>query len=174
MLHGGFARVEKFEQTDDVMQTMFLRLLKSWDATVQDDGGHPVTDAGVYLCRVSRLLREVLLDLARQHYSRAGNRPRVVSRDAADSSDGGPSYDPGTETLNPEPLAFWTEFHTAVSELPDNLRQVVELHWYQDVTHQDVGKLLGIAEPTSRKYWVAARPRLSERLGKNPFDPSDK
>ena len=61
-----------------------------------------------------------------------------------------------------------------MSELPDHLRHVVELHWYQDVTHQDVGKLLGIAEPTSRKYWVAAKLRLAERLGKNPFDASSR
>lgn len=171
MLHGGFSRVEKFEQTDDVVQTMFLRLLKGWDSILKDERDAALTDAGVFLCRVSRLLREVLLDMARQHYGRAGNRPGRVSLDAADSSvGGGPGYDPGTETLNPEALALFTEFHKAVEALPEKLRQVVDLHWYQEFTHQEVADLLGFSEPASRKYWVAARLQLSEKLGTNPFD----
>ncbi len=171
MLHGGFSRLERFEQTDDVMQSMFLRLLKGWDGILVGERGQALTDAGVFLCRATRLLREVLLDMARQHYGRAGNRPGRVSLDAADqSSDGTPGYDPGTETLNPEALALFTEFHTAVEALPDHLRQVVDLHWYQEFTHQEVADLLGIAEPTSRKYWVAARLQLTEKLGANPFD----
>lgn len=129
-LRGGFARVEECEQTDDLMQTMVLRLLECLNATVTDDRGEPVTDAGVFLCRVSRLLREVLIDMARRHHGRVGGRPGVVSRDAADSSEVGAGVDPGTETLNPGPLASWTEFHTAVGDLPDNLRHVVELHWH--------------------------------------------
>ncbi len=113
MLHGGFARVEKFEQTDDVMQTMFLRLWKGWESALKDELGEPLRDPGVFLSRVTRLLREVLLDMARQHYGRGGGRPGQVSLNAgSDSAGAGPGYDPGSESLNPE--ALFTEFHKAV------------------------------------------------------------
>lgn len=153
------------------MQTMFLRLWKGWEAALKDEHGEPLLDPGVFLSRVTRLLREVLLDMARQHYGRGGGRPAQVSLDAgSDSAGAGPGYDPGSESLNPEALALFTEFHKAVEELPDKYRQVVDLHWYQELTHEEVGALLGISKDTSRKHWAGARLRLCERLGSNPFD----
>ena len=157
-LRVGFPRVAAFEQTDDVIQTVMLRLLKGWDGVVTGEGGvtlHPAE----YLCRVSRLLREVLLDLARKHFGSAARRPTVPLVDS----------DLGSDTLNPAALATYTEFHTAVEGLPEHLRRVVDLHWYQELTHAEVSRLLGIGESTSRKYWVEARVLLARRLGGNPF-----
>ena len=109
--------------------------------------------------------------MARHHHGRSGNRPQRVSLDAgSDATSGVGGLDPGSDTHDPERLALFTDFHTAVGRLPDDLRQVVDLHWYQDFTHQEVGSLLGIAEATSRKYWEAARLCLTDALGTNPFD----
>jgi DNA-directed RNA polymerase specialized sigma24 family protein len=156
-LRVGFPRVAAFEQTDDVIQSVMLRLLRGWDGVVEGEGGVAL-DAAEYLCRVSRLLREVLLDLARKHFGSAHRRPPVPLDD-----------DMGSDTLDPAALAAFTDFHTAVEELPDHLRRVVDLHWYQELTHAEVRGLLGIGESTSRKYWVEARVILARKLGGNPF-----
>lgn len=158
-LRVGFPRVAMFEQTDDVIQSVALRLLKGWAEVMVSGNGRPTVDPAVYLCRVSRLLREVLLDLARKHFGSAGRRPAVPLADDDGESD----------TLNPVALAAFTDFHAAVEGLPDHLRRVVDLHWYQELTHAEVSGLLGIGESTSRKYWVEARVLLARRLGGNPF-----
>ncbi len=162
MLHGSFARVEAFEQTDDVMQSVFLRLLKSWDGVLAGDDGRPLADAAVYLSRVSRLVREVLIDMARSHHGRAGGRPARVPLDGE-----GGGADPGSDTHDPEPLAAWTEFHAAVGDLPEHLRRVVELRWYHDLGHDEIARLLGITSAASRKHWVSARLALARHLGRN-------
>lgn len=156
-LRVGFPRVAAFEETDDVIQSVMLRLLKGWDGVMAGDGGVTL-DPAEYLCRVSRLLREVLLDLVRKHFGSAGKRPPVPLTD-----------DVGSDTLNPAALAAYTDFHVAVEGLPEHLRRVVDLHWYQELTHTEVSGLLGIGESTSRKYWVEARVLLARRLGSNPF-----
>jgi RNA polymerase sigma factor (sigma-70 family) len=171
MLRGSFNRVAGFEETDDVLQTMMFRLFKSWDKVVTGDEGRPLSDAGEYLSRASRLLREVLLDMARHHYGRGSGRPRVQSLNADDSSTSGrPGIDPGSDTHDPDRLYQFTEFHQAVDRLPEHFRRVVDLHWYQGLPHIDVAQLMGIGESTVRKYWVGARLQLKDSLHGNPID----
>lgn len=171
ILHADFARVDRFEDTGDVVQNMTFRLIKSWDSVVTGDDGNPLVDVGQYLSRTSRLIREVLLDMARQHYGRGGNRPRQVSLNRDDTSTDGPAlHDPGTDTLDPERVTLFSEFHAAVETLPEHYRRVVDLHWYQELPHHEVGQLMGIAEPTVRKYWVGARLQLQKQFEGNPFE----
>ena len=61
MLHGGFARLGGFEQTMDVVQDVYLRLLKGWDKIVQDADGKVINSAAEFFMRTARLLREVLI-----------------------------------------------------------------------------------------------------------------
>lgn len=172
MLHGGFMRLGGLEETMDVVQNVNLRLLTGWDKIVRDADGNIIHSAAEYFMRTARLLREVLIDLSRKHYGRQGQKPGLIPMQAGDSStdDGGYLHDPGTETLGPSPLAQWTGFHQAVEQLPVDLRQVVDLHWYQDLTHEESGQLLGIGESTVRKRWVAARLELQKRFENSPFN----
>jgi len=169
MLHSGFARLQSLEQTDDVVQDTFVRLLKGWDRFAVDTEGKAVQVAD-YFSRAAQLMREVLTDLARRHYGRRGGRPAAVSRDAAATdTSAGAAFDPGSDTLSPGAVDLFTDFHRAVEALPENLRQVVDLHWYQDLSHQETAALLGIGESTVRKYWVAARLSLQDKFKDNPF-----
>lgn len=166
-LHRDFARLAALEQTDDVLQDVYLRLLKGWDRLIQDEQGNAVREPAVFLSRVSRLIREVLLDSVRHHHGRTGYRPQA--RSLATDDEQAPAFDPGSDTHNPEALAMLNDFHHRVETLPDLLRQVVDLHWYQDLSHPEVAALLGLGESTVRKYWVQARLKLIEQLGQNPF-----
>lgn len=159
-----FEQLTKYEQTDDVLQDLYLRLHKGWDGVLTGEDGRPVTDPAVFLCRVSRLLREVLLDLKRRHYGRNNNRPGQTPLDGGGStSDGG--FDPGTDTHDPAGLVDFGEFHQAVEQLPEDLRVVVDLHYYQEIPHPEVGKMLGLSEIGVRKRWTRARLAVIERLG---------
>lgn len=167
MLHGGFTRVEPFEQTGDVIQEAYLRLLKNWDAFLCSPDGSAVTSAGVYLMHASRLIREVLIDLARHHHGRSGQRPQVLSLNVDRS---GLAIDPANDTYRPDTLALFSEFHEAVKQLPQHLRDVVDMRWYQGLSHQETADLLGLGESTVRKYWVEARLKLMDHFQGSPFN----
>ena len=61
-LHRDFARLTALEQTDDLLQDVQVRLLKSWDRLLQDEQGRAIQEPAVFFSRVWRLMREVLLD----------------------------------------------------------------------------------------------------------------
>ncbi|MBL8824628.1 MAG: sigma-70 family RNA polymerase sigma factor [Planctomycetia bacterium] len=172
MLHGGFVRLSSDEETMDVVQDVNIRLLKSWDKLTKNEDGKTLGSAAEYFMRTARLLREVLIDLSRKHHGRGTRKPGTVPLQGGDSQDsmGGYQHDPGTETLGPSSLSMWTEFHHVVEQLPEEIRQVVDLHWYQDLTYEESAQLLGIGESTVRKRWVAARLELQKRFEKSPFD----
>ena len=58
----------------------------------------------------------------------------------------------------------------AAARLPDDLRAVFDLLWYQELTQADVAELLGITEPTVKLRWVKARQQVQQALGGAPFD----
>ena len=64
----------------------------------------------------------------------------------------------------------WTEFHEAVARLPDDLRVVFDLLWYQEMSQAEAAALLGIAVPTVKLRWMKARLRVQQALGGSPFD----
>lgn len=171
-LHRDFARLSAVEQTDDLLQDIHVRWLKSWDQLLADQQGQIIQDAGVFLSRVSRLIREVLLDSVRHHFGRSGNRPQVRPLDSGLNAHGSPRAEPGTETHEPAALARLTEIHEAIEALPERLRRVVDLHWYQGISHAEVAALLGLGESTVRKDWVKARLTLVDRFGENPLTDS--
>jgi RNA polymerase sigma-70 factor (ECF subfamily) len=67
-------------------------------------------------------------------------------------------------TLDPGRLALWTEFHQRVEELPDAVRAVFELVWYQELPQDEVAQLLHISVPTVKRRLVEARVRLMDLL----------
>lgn len=168
-LHRDFPRLAELEQTDDLLQDVHVRLLKSWDHFLQDEQGRAIQEPAVFFSRVSRLMREVLLDCARRHFGRAGERRRVQRFDPEQTQVGTPVFGPAPDAQDPEVLAQLTEFHRAVEALPPPLRQVIDLHWYQELPHAEVAVMLGLGESTVRKYWVKARLSLIDQLGENPF-----
>ena len=64
----------------------------------------------------------------------------------------------------------WTEFHEAAARLPDDLRAVFDLLWYQELSQAEAAALLGIAVRTVKLRWMKARLRVQQALGGAPFD----
>lgn len=110
----------------------------------------------------------MLCDLLRKSCGRDGNRPALLPLDGGAS--GGLRFDPGSNTAEGEKLRRWTEFHEAVARLPDELRSVFDLLWYQGLTQAEASELLGIAVPTVKLRWMKARLQVQQALGGSPFD----
>ena len=105
----------------------------------------------------------------RKEYGRDDDRPAALPLDGG-PSDTGRRYELSSSTLDPEKLRRWTEFHEAVARLPDDLRAVFDLLWYQKLSQAEAAALLGVAVPTGKLRWMKARLQVQRALGGSPFD----
>jgi RNA polymerase sigma-70 factor (ECF subfamily) len=168
-LHGRYARLEPFAQTDDVVQQLYLKILKNQDRFWVNADGEPLRTLAEFFGHTSAWMRDVLCDLLRKEYGRDDNRPVVLPLDGGPSS-AGPRYEPSSNTFEGEKLRRWTEFHEAVARLPDELRAVFDLLWYQEMSQAEAAALLGVAVPTVKLRWMKARLQVQQALGGSPFD----
>ena len=168
-LHGRYARLESFAETDDVVQQLYIKILQNQDRFWVNADGEPVRTLAEFFGHTSAWMRDVLCDLLRKEYGRADNRPAVLPLDGS-PSDTGPRYEPSSSTADGETLRRWTEFHEAVARLPDELRAVFDLLWYQEMSQAEAAALLGIAVPTVKLRWMKARLQVQQALDGSPFD----
>jgi RNA polymerase sigma factor (sigma-70 family) len=168
-LHGRYARLEPFAQTDDVVQQLYLKILKNQDRFWVNAHGEPVQTLAEFFGHTSAWMRDVLCDQLRKAYGRDDNRPAVLPLDGG-PSDTGPRYEPSSSTADGEKLRRWTEFHEAVARLPDDLRSVFDLLWYQGLRQAEAAALLGVAVPTVKLRWMKARLQVQQAWGGSPFD----
>jgi RNA polymerase sigma factor (sigma-70 family) len=169
LLHGRYARLEPFAQTDDVVQQVYLKILQNQDRFWVNADGEPVQTLAEFFGDTSAWVRDVPCDQLRKEYGRDGNRP-VVQRQDGGPSDTGPRYEPSSSTLDAEKVRRWTEFHEAAARLPGDLRAVFDLLWYQEMSQAEAAALLGVAVPTVKLRWMKARLRVQQALGGSPFD----
>src|SRR4051812_1257306 len=169
LLHGRYARLEPLAQTDDVVQQLYLKILRHQDRFWVNARGEPVRTLAEFFGHTSAWMRDVLCDQLRQAYGRDNNRPAVLPMDSG-PSDAGPRHEPSSTTLDGEQVQRWTEFHEAAARLPDDLRAVFDLLWYQGLTQAEAAALLGVAVPTVKLRWMKARLRVQQAFGGSPFD----
>ncbi len=146
-----FPSVQRWLETDDVLQASLLRLHRALAAV------HPMTPPEFYGLAATQIRRE-LLDLAKRF-----NGPHGVG--ANHHSDSGPMVN-GQRSLNAEPgdLESWARFHEAVDSLPDEQRKVVELLWYEGFSQPEAAVLLDVSLATVKRRWASARLILCETL----------
>jgi RNA polymerase sigma factor (sigma-70 family) len=169
LLHGRYARLEPFAQTDDVVQQLYVKILQHQDRFWVNARGEPVRSLAEFFGHTSAWMRDVLCDQLRKAYGRDDNHPAVLPLDGG-PSDAGPRHQPSSDTHDGEKVQRWTEFHEAAARLPDELRAVFDLLWYQELSQAEAAALLGVAVPTVKLRWMKARLRVQEDLGGSPFD----
>lgn len=155
----GFPRVQRWEQTSDVLQNAALRLYRALEevrpATVQD------------FFRLAALnIRRELLDLARHYYGPQGhgaNHASVAGQEYGEHSPAKPLEPPAVDD-DPSRLAAWTEFHRYIEALPDQERVLFDLLWYQGLSQPEAGEVLQISERTIKRRWRSARLKLHDAL----------
>jgi RNA polymerase sigma factor (sigma-70 family) len=146
-----FPDVARWEDADDVVQGAAQRLYRALSTA------RPA-NAREYFNLAATMIRRELIDLKRRHHGPNGiganhASPATPCSDRADQ-------EPGNSTDDPEKLALWTEFHEHVALLPDDQREVFDLLWYQELTHEQAAQVLGVATKTISRRWRDARLRL--------------
>jgi RNA polymerase sigma-70 factor (ECF subfamily) len=154
-----FARVHRWEETDDVLQNASLRLCRALQAT------RPETVAG-FLALASLQIRRELIDLARRYFGPEGLGANHDSRAVAwsDNSSAELSAADASSSSDPRRLALWTDFHDQAGRLPDEDRAVFDLIYYQGLSQIEAAEVLGISERTLQRRWQSARLTLHDAL----------
>lgn len=146
MKRGSYRRVGAWAQTEDIAQNARIRLLRalraSIPATVRDFFG-----------LVNLQIRRELLDVIRKNIGRKGDRAVPVALvDGDDITD---------ESIDPEILAMWQEFHLAVESLPTQEQEAFGLWWYQGLSHEEAGNVLGVDKSVIKRRCRVARESLA-------------
>ena len=160
-LLGRFAKVRRWDNTDDVAQNAAMRLYRALGQTVPD------SPRGLMGLMANQIQWE-LLDLARKHagpMSYAANHGTNVHDGTAA---GGARYvdeiRDGGGAEEEIPLDRWEAFHAAVEALPAELREVFQLIWYLDLGRMTAADTLGISPRTVDRRWQEARAAVRQAL----------
>jgi RNA polymerase sigma factor (sigma-70 family) len=153
--------VRRFEETDDVLQNVLLRMNNMLDHV-------EVIDVLHFLRLASNHIRFELLDLLDKYFKQHGPGTNQVTRATGENgnSEAGAAYDAAAGSSGGKlSLADWTAFHEGVAKLPEDEREVFDLLWYQELPQPEAAEVLGVSLPTVKRRWQAARMKLMEWLG---------
>ena len=154
-----YPKVHRWEETDDVFVEAVTRLHRALE-TVQ-----PESPRHFYNLAATKI-RRVLIDLSRRYYGAEGLGSHHDTAVRSPDDDTPPRYEQPDSTGEPASLAEWTDFHQQVEALPDEEREVFNLLWYEQLTHEQAAEVLGVTARTVRRHWQDARYRLQKaRLG---------
>jgi RNA polymerase sigma-70 factor (ECF subfamily) len=149
-----FPGVQRWAQTDDVLQSALVRLLKA----LQDV--RPKTVREFFGLSAEQVRRE-LIDLARHHFGPQGPGAHHASLDRRGE---GAGPEPADLTHEPSALAGWCEFHEQVRKLPEAEREVMSLLFYQGLPQAEAAALLGVSVRAVQRRWQSALLKLHQVL----------
>ena len=161
-LLGKFAKVRRWDNTDDVAQNAAIRLHRALADTVPD------SPRGLMGLMATQIQRE-LIDLARKHsgpHSWASNHDTNAGmKDGAcrveEASD-------GEQRDEAVPIERWEEFHAAIERLPGDLREVFRMVWYLGFDREAAAKAMGCSVRTLGRMWQEAREQVGRAMDRGP------
>lgn len=159
-LKRGFPKVGRWEQTEDVCQQASLKLYDALRATTVADSRH-------FFRLAAKKIRETLIDMAR-HYQGAhgiGSNHATQLKAPSDGAPVSPLDQAGEMTQNPQQLAQWQELHKGIEALPENLREMFDLLWYNEMSQEQAAEIVGISTRQVKRRWREAKLALAESLG---------
>lgn len=148
--------VHRWEGTDDIMQGASLRL---WRALSEVK---PPTPTDYFRLAATQIRRE-LIDLARRFAGPHGLGTRHETHDPAYGSEMFERVP--DESGDPARLAEWSAFHQQAGSLPDQLRAVFDLIYYQGLSQPEVAEALGTSVSTVKRQWQKACIVLHDAVG---------
>lgn len=148
--------VQRWTETDDVLQGALLRLLRALK-DVQPDTPR------AFLALATLQIRRELLDLARHFFGPEGAAAHHASQSGRSAGDG-TFHEPADWSLEPGRLAQWCELHRHVEGLPEEEREVFGLLFYQGTSQAEASRLLGVSVRTVQRRWQGALLRLHQVL----------
>ncbi len=137
-----FSQTKDREHTDDVVQEVFLRFLKTDKCFESDE-------------HIKAWLIRVTLNCSKNVFLSSWHKKTVPLSERADE----PVFDK-TEL---------SDIYYAVRDLPTKYRAVIHLFYYEDMSVEDISKALGINASTAKSQLSRGRKLLKEKL-KGEYD----
>jgi RNA polymerase sigma factor (sigma-70 family) len=150
-----FPRLGDRHELNSVIDEAWMRLLDALKKTKPES-------ADEFYSLIFRKVRHVLLDLARKH-TREDARFRHAPN-GTDQSTSVPHFEVDDTTNDPAQLAFWTEFHNEVANLPDGERIVFDFHYYAELPQAEIAQLLSLHPKQVSRLWLSATETLARWL----------
>ena len=164
----GEQALRRWEETDDVLQGVLLRLRRAIASERPTTPRH-------FLNLAAKHIRHELCDMARHHFGPQGERGHYRSDPKVEQKDGEPKpllgekvdAAPGPVTENQQRESderMKLRIHTLVESLPPEEREVFDMIVYDDLEQADVAEVLGISIPTVRRRYRSARLLLARQI----------
>jgi RNA polymerase sigma-70 factor (ECF subfamily) len=156
-----YPRVRRWEESDDVLQNVLVRLHRTLEKVPLDSPRHFLALAAVHV-------RREMIDLARHYFGPQGIAAHHASPGGARVDAVAPDQATVPPVEDPASQSSWAALHEQIAALPDEEREAVELLWYHGMSQQEAAMLLGISVRTVRRRWQAARIQLGAALRDDP------
>jgi RNA polymerase sigma-70 factor (ECF subfamily) len=157
-LLGKFAKVRRWDNTDDVAQNAAIRLHRALADTVPD------SPRGLMGLMATQIQRE-LIDLARKH---SGPHSWASNHDTNAGVKNGTcrveEASEGEQRDEAVPIERWEEFHAAIEGLPGDLREVFRMVWYLGLDRESAAKAMGCSVRTLGRMWAEAREQVGKAM----------
>jgi RNA polymerase sigma-70 factor (ECF subfamily) len=162
---------ELFEHLGDRLRRLARKMLRGsfpavgrWEQEVRPDSTRK------FFALAGVQIRRELLDLKEHYYG-----PRGLG--ASHHTPGTPGNQAGPPPEPPDPapgwdeLEEWCDFHRKIDGLPEEEREVVDLHFYQGLAKAQVAELLGVEVRTVQRRWNGALAHLHAPPGGQSLGP---
>lgn len=151
----GFPGLRRWEQTDDVFQNSLIRLHRALASVEIESVRH-------FFNLAAEIVRRELLDLKKHYFgvhgdARNHHTDRCRPEEAA-------AVIRTTRAAEPDDLEHWAEFHEAVTCLPAEHREILNLLFYDGFTQEQAAEVLGVSVRTVKRRWQETKLLLSEAL----------
>lgn len=152
-------RLRRWEGTDDVLQNALVRLWRAMKAV------SPRTKREFHGLAALQIRRE-LVDLDRKIYGKEGiGKNHYSERGLADSRQGvHPRYERPDGDEDSFALSDMTLMHESVEKLPEEIREVFDLTFYQGLSQAEVAQLIGVTDRTVKRRLRDAKLQLHRML----------
>lgn len=160
-LLAGFPDVQRWDQTDDILQQAAMRLHRALQETTPESRRHLENLAALQV-------RRTLIDLGRAYSTRAGmNHQRWTPPHPGRDISGLTELQSSSEN-DPQKIIEWVELHEQIEQLPAEEQEVFQLIWYRGLSKDDVATILNVDLRTVQRRWRAARETLASRCDGMP------
>lgn len=140
----------------DFVQQALLDLLEQ-DATIRIDG------PGTLRALLARIVDNDVRD-RNKWLRRAKRDPAREERDVRDSALGGALVEQTTPSLAAHRRETSRWLRAALDALSDEDREVIRLHEWERLSHEEIGRRLGISTDAARVRFQRALPRLAAKV----------
>jgi RNA polymerase sigma-70 factor (ECF subfamily) len=153
-----FARLRRFEDTDDVLVGVQARF-----ATALQE--HRFAEFQDFLRFGAALVRHQLVDFTRHYFGPLGKGRFELNLQEAQHSDDCNRFEAADRLAGPADLARQADIDAVIEGLSEDHQSLFHALYYLGLTQQDAADVLDISLSTLKRRWLEARQVFLERYG---------